>query len=75
MSGRARLYTYSVVHQAPHPSFAVPYVYAIVQLEEGVKIPTNIVDCPLEDLQIDMPLAASYDDLSPDWTLIKFRPA
>ena len=44
-SGRATLYTYAIVHRAPHLGFAgdVPYVPAFVELEEGPRMPTNIV--------------------------------
>jgi uncharacterized OB-fold protein len=77
-SGRGYLYTYSIIHQPAHPAFAaeVPYAYAIVQLVEGVMMPSNIVDCPIPDgLRIDMPLVAVFDDISPEWTLVKFKPA
>jgi uncharacterized OB-fold protein len=73
-SGRGRLYSYAVIQQAPHPSFSVPYVYAIVQLAEGVMMPSNIVECALDDLRIDMPLQAVFAEISPDWTLVNFRP-
>ena len=77
-SGRASLYTYSIIHQPAHPAFTgdVPYVYAIVQLAEGVLMPSNIVDCSIPDgLRINMPLVPVFEDLSPDWTLVKFKPA
>lgn len=77
-SGRGNLYTYSIIHQPAHPAFAaeVPYVYAIVQLIEGVLMPSNIVECQIpEGLRINMPLVAVFDDVSPDWTLVKFKPA
>jgi uncharacterized protein len=74
-TGKASLYSYTIVHQAPHPSFEVPYVYALVQLTEGVLMPSNVVDCELSDLRIDMPLLSVFDDISPEWTLVKFKPA
>ena len=77
-SGRANLYSYTIIHQPAHPAFQadVPYVYAIVQLIEGVLMPSNIVDVQIpEGLRMDMPLQAVFDDISPDWTLVKFRPA
>jgi hypothetical protein len=46
-----------------------------VQLEEGVKLMTNIVDCPPEQVKIDMPVEAVFDDVTPEVTLVKFRPA
>ncbi|MCI0438522.1 MAG: Zn-ribbon domain-containing OB-fold protein [Chloroflexi bacterium] len=78
-SGRATLYTYGIVHRAPHPGFAqvTPYVTAIVELEEGPRMPTNIVmdDPTPEKLQIGMPLEAVFEDISDTIALPKFRPA
>lgn len=77
VSGRGRLHTFTVVRQPLNPAFAddVPYAYAIVQLEEGVRLISNIVDCAIpDDLAIDMTVEAAYDDVSDDWTLVKFRP-
>ncbi|MBM3141026.1 MAG: Zn-ribbon domain-containing OB-fold protein [Chloroflexi bacterium] len=78
VSGRGRLHTYTVVRQPQNPNFQgdVPYAYAVVQLDEGVRMISNIVDCPIPDgLQVDMPLVATFDDVTPEWTLVKFKPA
>ena len=78
MSGRGRLHSFTVVRQPQNPAFAedVPYAYAIVQLEEGVRMVSNIVDCAIPDgLRVEMPLVATFDDGIDDWTLVKFKPA
>jgi uncharacterized OB-fold protein len=78
VSGRGRLFTYTVVRQPLLPAFAedVPYAYAVVQLEEGVRMVSNVVECDIPDaLRVGMPLEAVYDDVTPEWTLVKFRPA
>lgn len=77
VSGRGRLYSYTVVRQPANPAFNddVPYVYAVVQLEEGPRMVSAVVDCPLEELRVDMPLVAVFDDVTPEWTLVKFKPA
>lgn len=61
-SGRAKLHAYTVVHVSALPEFAemVPYVYALVDLEEGVRIASNIIDCPLSSLIVDMPLNLAW---------------
>ena len=79
-SGNATLYTYGIVHRAPHPGFAqdVPYVTAIVELEEGPRMPTNIVgveDPTPEKLQIGMSLVVTFEDITDTIALPKFRPA
>lgn len=77
-SGRARLHTYEVIHRAA-PAFAAdaPYVLAVVELEEGPRMLTNIVGAEPEPagLPVDMPLQIEYDDVSEAITLPKFRPS
>lgn len=79
-SGKARLHTYAIVHRAPHPGWEneVPFVTAIVELEEGPRMPTNIVgigEPTPEKLRIDMPLEVTFEDITETITLPKFRPA
>ena len=66
-SGKASLYAYAIVHRAPHPGFAqdAPFVVAIVELEEGPHMPTNIVidDPTPENLQIVLPLEVTFSDI------------
>jgi uncharacterized protein len=75
-SGKATLYTFSVVRRNDMPSFAarVPYVAAIVELEEGPRMMTNVVGIPVDDVRIGMPLVVDYAPAGE--TLIPvFRPA
>jgi uncharacterized OB-fold protein len=60
-----------------NPAFQpdVPYVYAIVELEEGPRVTTNVVNCDLEALRVDMPVKAVYDKVTPEAALLKFEPA
>jgi uncharacterized protein len=76
-SGRARLYTWSVVYVNDLPPFhrRVPYVAAIAELEEGPRMETNIVDCEFEALYVGMPLEVQFR-VEPDVpTIPVFRPA
>ena len=78
-SGNATLFTYAIVHRAPHMGFVgdVPFVTAMVELEEGPIMPTNIVidDPTPENLQIGMPLEVVFEDITDDIALPKFKPA
>ena len=60
--GRATLYTWSVVHRNDLPPFGdrVPYVAAVVDLAEGPRMMTEIIDCPEADLRIGMPLVVAF---------------
>ncbi len=77
-SGRARLYSY-VINQRPAPGFQdwTPYVIAVVQLEEGPRMMTNIIGIePLpENLPIDMPVEVTWEQQSDEITLPLFKPA
>lgn len=60
-TGRARLYTWSVVYQNAAPFDArTPYVLAMVDLEEGPRLMTVVENCPFEDLRADLPLAVVF---------------
>jgi uncharacterized OB-fold protein len=75
-SGRGTLYSY-VIHHRPVPGFTPPYSIAVVELEEGPRLMTNIVGCPQtpEALQLDMPVEVVFTAVSAAITLPQFRPA
>ncbi len=77
VSGRGRLHTYTIVYQPANAAFrdAAPYIYAVVRLDEGPRLVSNVVQCNIDDVGVDMPLEAVFDDVTPEWTLVKFRPA
>lgn len=77
VSGRGRLHTYTVVYQPANATFRddTPYIYAVVQLDEGPRMVSNVVQCAIEAVNVDMPLEAIFDDITPEWTLVKFKPA
>jgi uncharacterized OB-fold protein len=75
-SGKAKLYSY-VIHHRPVPGFTPPYAIAVVELDEGPRMMSNIVDCPQtpEALELDMELEVAFEKLDDDITLPLFRPA
>jgi uncharacterized OB-fold protein len=77
LSGRGRVYSCTVVRQPAHPAFVdeVPYVYAIVELDEGIRMPTNIVDCDPESVAPDDIVEVVFVDVDDELTLPMFRPA
>jgi uncharacterized OB-fold protein len=74
-SGRGTVYSVTVCH-LPAAGFkdVVPYNLALVELEEGPRMMTNIVDCPNDDIKIGMAVEVAFDDVTPEVTLPKFRP-
>jgi uncharacterized OB-fold protein len=75
-SGKAVLWSY-VIHHRKVAGFTPPYAIAVVQLAEGPRMMTNIVECPQtpEALQLDMPLEVVFEKQNDDITLPLFRPA
>lgn len=77
-SGRGTLYSFAIVHRAPHPAFqgAIPYVVAMVELEGGARVPTNLIgiEPSPEKIKIGMTVEVVFDDVTPEVTLPKFRP-
>jgi uncharacterized OB-fold protein len=77
VSGRGRLHSFTIINQPVNAAFRddVPYVYAVVQLIEGPRMISNLVECDVESISVDMPVEAVFDDVTPEWTLVKFKPA
>ncbi len=75
-SGRAILYSYVINHR-PAPGFTAPYAIAVVELAEGPRMMTNIVECPQtpEALQLDMHLEVVFEKQNDEITLPFFKPA
>lgn len=77
VSGRGTVYSYTIARRPTAPQWAAdaPYVIAIVRLEEGPHLTTNIVGCDPEGVRIGMQVVATFADVSADITLVQFRPA
>jgi uncharacterized OB-fold protein len=75
-SGRGTVYSYTVVYNnAPSAFIAeVPYVVAVIRLEEGVQMLSNIVDCDFGALRCDLPVEVTFRVLDERFTLPVFRP-
>jgi uncharacterized OB-fold protein len=78
VSGRGTLHTFTIVHRGPR-NFPLPspYVMAIVELDEGPRMMTNLVGVKPdpETLEIGMPVEVTWADVTPEVTLPHFRPA
>ncbi|MCP4007066.1 MAG: Zn-ribbon domain-containing OB-fold protein [bacterium] len=74
-SGRATLYSYVINHR-PAPGFDAPYAIAVVQLEEGPRMMTNLVEVEQtpEALPLDMSLEVTFQALDQEISLPLFRP-
>lgn len=77
VSGRGTVYSYTVARRPTAPQWANegPLIIAIVQLAEGPHMTANILDCAPEDVTIGMPVVATFVAVTPEVTLVQFRPA
>lgn len=76
-SGRGTVHSFVVMHRVFHPGFAdqVPYNLAVVELAEGPRINTNLVDIENDAIAVGMTVTARYDEEAPGVFIPRFRPA
>ena len=76
MSGRGVLHNFVIYHKAWTKWFEsrVPYAVVQVQLEEGPRLTTNLLECDVKNIKIGMPVEAVYEDITDEITLLQFRP-
>jgi uncharacterized OB-fold protein len=78
VSGRGTVYSYTLVHRPLTPGFEgpLPYALVLVELEEqrGLRILSNLVDCPIERVRIGLPVTVVFEDFETH-SLPLFRPA
>jgi uncharacterized OB-fold protein len=77
-TGKGKLHTYMINHRPP-PAFAdeAPYAIAVVELDEGVKMMTNIhgIEITPENLVLDMPLEVTFEEIAPGRKIPYWKPA
>ncbi|GAA2404873.1 OB-fold domain-containing protein [Actinomadura vinacea] len=74
-SGRGTLYSWSIVHRPATPAFTPPYAAAVVTLEEGYQMVTNIIDATADRLRVDLPVRVAFRRVSDELCLPYFVPA
>lgn len=74
-TGQGTIYTYTVNHRAPNAFMKerVPYVVAAIDLDEGVRMITNIVDSPLEKIRIGARVKVVFEDMTDEISLPQFQ--
>jgi uncharacterized protein len=74
-AGTGTVVSFTVIHRAPSPDVDAPYVVAIVELDEGVRLLTNLVDVDPVDVTCDMPVTVTWLALDDGRHLPQYRPA
>jgi hypothetical protein len=75
VSGQGRIYSFVVYHRHYHPAFEdeLPYVVAIIELDEGPRLLSNIVGGPSQDVRCDLPVRAVFEDVGHGTMIPKFE--
>ena len=76
-SGKGTVWSFTVTYQNRTPGFAedVPYILALVELEEGVRMFTNILECDPKEAKIGMPVEVTFVRANDQITIPYFKPA
>ena len=72
-TGKGTIHSWVTYRESPHPGFKAPYSVVLVELEEGVRLVSNMVDIKPEEIFIGMPVEVVFDDVTEELTLAKFR--
>ena len=76
-SGRGTVFTWTVVARALHPAFIgdEPYAPVVIEMEEGVRVLGQVLDCPPDQLSVGMPVSVEFVPMNDQVTLPYFRRA
>ena len=75
-SGRGSVYSFTIIRRGAEPyAGSAPYVVAYVELAEGPRVLTNIVECEVDEVEIGMPVEVVFHDTGEGSALYRFRPA
>lgn len=74
LSGQGSVYSYSILHHPQNPAFEYPVIAALVDLEGGVRVLSNLVEVEPEDVKIGMLVALDFRPTRQDARVPVFRP-
>ncbi|KUN24400.1 hypothetical protein AQJ23_22855 [Streptomyces antibioticus] len=72
-SGTGEVYSYVVMHHPPFPAFDPPYAVALIELTEGVRMISNVVGVPYDEVRIGMPVRLEFEEYDEELVLPVFR--
>src|SRR5262245_27228667 len=75
--GRGRVWSWTIIHPPVLPAFEsdVPYNVVVVELDEGVRLVSNLLDVPAAEIRADLPVEVVFDRVTDEVTLPRFRRA
>jgi uncharacterized OB-fold protein len=75
LSGRGTLYSYAILHHPQNPSFDYPLIAALVDLEEGIRLVSNLTQTESGEVEIGMALEVTFEPTDQGGAVPVFRPA
>jgi uncharacterized protein len=74
LSGDGTLYSYAILHHPQHPAFEYPVIAALVDLEEGVRVLSNLVDVDPDEISVGMPVRVDFRPTRQAGSVPVFKP-
>ena len=76
VSGNGKVFSFVVFHRVYHPAWEgdVPYVVALIELDEGPRLLSNVIGIEPDRVRCEMPVKVVFDDIAPGVSLPKFMP-
>lgn len=74
LSGRGTVYSYALLHHPQNPLFTYPVVAALVDLDEGIRLVSNLVDIDPDDVRIGLAVTVAFAPTADDMAVPVFRP-
>lgn len=76
VTGRGRVRSFTICRHAVSKAYAAeaPYVVALIQLEEGPTMMSNVVQCDVQDVKVGMPVEVMFEEWSEEISIPKFYP-
>ena len=73
LTGHGTVYSYAILHHPQHPAFDYPLLVALVDLDEGVRIVSNLVGLTASEVRIGMSVDVTFEPRGDDWAVPVFR--
>ncbi|MFT5287753.1 MAG: putative OB-fold protein, partial [Planctomycetota bacterium] len=73
-TGQGTVYSYVVIHYPEVPGYEYPLPVALVDLDDGIRFVSNVVDCSPDDVKIGMKVEAEIREMDPDFSMVVFKP-
>jgi uncharacterized OB-fold protein len=74
LAGTGTVYSYAILHHPRHPSFSYPLVTVLVDLDEGIRMVSNLIDVDPADVRIGLEVEVTFEPRAGDMAVPVFRP-